>query len=231
MRKTSDLIILGTGGSSLDIVDTVADINSCQGSVVYRCIGFLDDNASLWGSSLEGVEVLGPLASAGRHANCLFVNGIASTNNYRAKAAIISKTEIPSHRFATVVHPTASISTRARLGAGTVVLQHAVITARAAVGDHVMILPNAVVSHDVLIGDFTSVAGGVCISGGAKIGRSCYLGTNSSIRESIEVGEGSLVGMGSVVLRDIPADSVVVGNPARVIRSVARMPAEAMLVR
>jgi sugar O-acyltransferase (sialic acid O-acetyltransferase NeuD family) len=229
LRKPTDLIVLGTGGSSLDIVDTVADINRGQSNIVYRCVGFLDDNASLWGSSLEGVEVLGPLASARRYTDCLFVNGIASTNSYRAKAALIAKTEVPTDRFATIVHPTASVSQRARIGAGSVVLQHVVVTARAAIGEHVMILPNTIVSHDVTVGDFTSVAGGVCISGGVRIGRSCYLGTNSSIRESVEIGEGSLVGMGSVVLRDVAADSVVVGIPARVVRSAKPLTADAML--
>lgn len=74
------------------------------------------------------------------------------------------------------------------------------------------------INHDDIIGDYTCITGGVCISGGITIGKSCYLGTNCAIKEHIRIGEYSLIGMGSVVLNNLPENSVIVGNPARVIR-------------
>jgi acetyltransferase-like isoleucine patch superfamily enzyme len=82
----------------------------------------------------------------------------------------------------------------------------------------VIVLPNSVISHDDVIGDYTCIAGGVSISGGARIGHSCYLGTHSAIIENVELGAYCLVGMGSVVLESVEANSVVAGNPARLIR-------------
>ena len=73
------------------------------------------------------------------------------------------------------------------------------------------------ISHDDIIGDYTCIAGRVCISGGVIIGKSCYLGTNCAMKGYIKIGEHSLVGMGSVALNDVPKNSVIVGNPARVI--------------
>ena len=60
--------------------------------------------------------------------------------------------------------------------------------------------------------------GGVVVSGNVTVGSTCYLGANSSIIGRIRLGELVLVGTGSVVLRDVPANSVVVGNPARFLR-------------
>ncbi|MGD1048875.1 MAG: acyltransferase [Candidatus Krumholzibacteriaceae bacterium] len=53
-----------------------------------------------------------------------------------------------------------------------------------------------------------------------RIGRGAYIGVNAIILPGVTVGEGSIVGAGSVVTKDVPPYSVAVGNPARVIRSV-----------
>ena len=54
------LIILGTGGNCIDILDTVNDLNEHNAHKIYECIGFLDDNKENWGEVHYGIEVLGP---------------------------------------------------------------------------------------------------------------------------------------------------------------------------
>jgi sugar O-acyltransferase (sialic acid O-acetyltransferase NeuD family) len=212
------IIILGTGGNSVDILDTINDINAQAAKIVYQCPGFLDDNNLLWGKMLHGVKVLGPLTSAGEFRDCYFVNGIGNSSNFWRKEVIIAKTGAPLDKFATIIHPTASVSKMAQVGAGTVIFQNVTITSNVNIGDHVIILPNSVISHDDIVGDYTCITGGVCVSGEVEIGKSCYLGTNSSIIGNIEIGDHCLIGMGSTVLNRIPPNSVVVGNPARFLR-------------
>ena len=218
MKRAKQIAILGTGGSSRDILDTINDLNSLAPSNVYECVGFLDDDQALWGKRLHGVKVLGPLASADELRDCYFVNGIGSPSNFWRKEAIISKTGVALERFEPIIHPSASVSRMAQLGFGTVVFQNATITSNVEVGNHVVILPNTVISHDDVIGDYTCITGGVCISGDVKVGRSCYLGTNSTIIGNVEIGDYCLIGMGSVVRGNVPRNSVVVGNPARFLR-------------
>ena len=212
------IIILGTGGNSIDILDTIADINAQAAKVVYQCLGFLDDNNLLWGKMLYGVKVLGPLMSASKLKDCYFVNGIGSSSNFWRKETILTKMDVSLDRFATIVHPSASVSKMTQIGAGTVIFQNVTITSNVKIGEHVIILPNSVISHDDIVGDYTCITGGVCISGGVQIGKLCYLGTNSSIIGNIEIGDYCLVGMGSVVLGHIPRNCMVVGNPARFLR-------------
>ncbi len=216
--RPKPLIILGTGGNCLDILDAVFEINARSPSPVYECIGFLDDDPDRWGVEFFGVRVLGPLEAAGRFPDAWFVNGIGSERNFWQKEAIIARTGVLRERFETVIHPTASVSRFSTLGRGVVVLQNATIAANVRVGDHVIILPNSVLSHDTVIGDYTCITGGVCISGGVRVGRSCYIGTNSAIIGNVTVGDYSLIGMGSVVLHSVAENQVVVGNPARVLR-------------
>lgn len=215
---TEHIVVLGTNGNCVDILETLESINSRQGSPIYECRGFLDDNPSTHGKTIGGAKVLGSLIQAGEFADCQFVNGIGSPANYIHKDAIIGRTNIPLSKFATLIHPTASVSRSARIGRGTVIFENVTITSNVRIGNHVIILPNSIISHDVIIDDYTCITGGVCISGGTRVGRQCYLGANSSIINNITIGDFSLVGMGSVVLQAVAENSVVVGNPARFLR-------------
>jgi acetyltransferase-like isoleucine patch superfamily enzyme len=52
-----------------------------------------------------------------------------------------------------------------------------------------------------------------------RIGQRCFIGARSLIMPGVTIGDGSVVAAGSVVIKDVPARSIVAGNPARVIRS------------
>ncbi len=53
------------------------------------------------------------------------------------------------------------------------------------------------------------------------VGRGASIGTNATILGGIRIGEGSIVGAGAVVTRDVPPGATVAGNPARIIASSA----------
>jgi len=71
------------------------------------------------------------------------------------------------------------------------------------------------VGHNVTIGGDTLVCANSVTCGGAKIGRGCWLAPNSVIKEKVQVGDGVTVGLGAVVIRDVPDGLVVAGVPAK----------------
>ena len=77
-----------------------------------------------------------------------------------------------------------------------------------AIGDRTTIGPLAVLSAGRSDGSVAPIA----------IGARCFIGANAVIAPGVTIGDGVIVAAGAVVLRDVPADCVVAGNPARVIR-------------
>lgn len=62
------------------------------------------------------------------------------------------------------------------------------------------------------------------------IGKNCFIGVGSFILPGVKIGDEVIIGAGSIVTKDIPSNSVAVGNPARIIRSGIKMNNKAILV-
>jgi len=91
---------------------------------------------------------------------------------------------------------------------------------RTVIEDDVFIGPGVVFTddpHPMLCPRFLD-----CV-GGAKVRRLARIGAGVTVLPGLEIGCDSLVGAGSVVVRDVPAGTVVVGNPARALKRVAEL--------
>jgi acetyltransferase-like isoleucine patch superfamily enzyme len=104
------------------------------------------------------------------------------------------------------------------------------------VGDRVNIGANCFIGQFTTIQDDVSIAPGVCLANdphpgsknhacmrGPTIEHGVQIGMNATILPFVTLGERSVVGAGSVVTREVQAGLVVVGNPARVLKSVTQI--------
>jgi len=71
------------------------------------------------------------------------------------------------------------------------------------------------IGHDVYIHDNVEITAGVIVAGFAKLMSNAYVCINASLRNRITIGENAVVGMGAVVTKDVPSNSIVIGNPAK----------------
>jgi sugar O-acyltransferase (sialic acid O-acetyltransferase NeuD family) len=209
---SEDLIILGAGGTSREIADAVSEIN--RRGHCWNLLGFLDDNPAKQGTMVDGLPVLGPIAAVNEYSG-RFIVGIARAGDPDRRRRVVMASGLPPERFATVIHPSASVSRHARVGHGSAVLQGTVITAATVVGDHTIIHYNVAISHDCVIEDFVTIAPGAIVTGSVRVCESAYLGAGSRIMNGLTINRGALVGIGAVVVTEVASGTTVFGNPAR----------------
>jgi sugar O-acyltransferase (sialic acid O-acetyltransferase NeuD family) len=215
------LIIIGLNGNAYDILDIIEAVNAQ--SPRWVVVGLLDDNREA-GSMHQGLMVLGPLREAPRWDKCLFISAIGSDRSFRERPAIVAATGLEVNQFATLVHPAAAVSRRAKLGRGVYVNYGASIGGGVVVGSHVAVGPGAIIGHDTVIEDHTIVAPGAVVSGFVHLEGPSYIGARAAIRQRLRVGARALVGMGAVVVRDVAPGTTVIGNPARALSRERRRP-------
>ena len=111
-----------------------------------------------------------------------------------------------------IVSSNAYVSTRATIGAGTMVMNGSIINAGARVGCNCIINTRAVVEHEVLVADHCHISTGVMLNGGVDIGKGSFIGSGSVVKEGVSIGQGSVVGMGISVRHDLADYTRFVGE-------------------
>lgn len=210
------IVVYGSGGFAREVHQVVCDINAV--SPTWDFLGFLDDNPDTHGSRLHDYPILGDEHWLSTHPGVLVVVGIGNT---RAKRTVAGKVVAAGSGFATLIHPRAWLGQNIDVGTGTVICAGVTATCDIAIGAHVIINLDCTVGHDATIADFTTIAPSTNISGDVHVGEGCDLGTSSTVIQGVNIGEWTIVGAGTVVVRDLVANVTAVGIPAKVIKQRA----------
>jgi len=203
------LVIFGAGGHAKVVADAARLIG-------FELIGFVDHEPRLQGTRVLGMPVVGDEheLKAFDHASCAV---IVAVGDNAQREALVERLMSQDMSFATIIHPSAVISSPAALGDGTVVLAGAVVNSGAVVGCHCIVNTMASVDHDCVIDDFTHLSPGVHLAGGCRLGRSVHVGIGACVVPNCSIGARTIVGAGAAVTQNIPSDVTAIGVPARVL--------------
>lgn len=158
-----------------------------------------------------------------RYIDIKYSIGIGSIADRRR----LAKHYVGKLRFETLIHPSVSFGQRQRAAIegchGVVACAGVRFTNNIQVGHFTIFNLNATISHDVIVEDFVTISPGACISGNVHLGSGSWVGAGAVINQGnntrkLYVGANTVIGSGSVVVKDCEPDAVYVGIPARRIK-------------
>jgi sugar O-acyltransferase (sialic acid O-acetyltransferase NeuD family) len=201
------LVILGAGGHGVVVADAAVSMNR------WSDIQFLDDDPGL-GPTVMGHQVVNTLGNwdISQNGDAEFIVAIG---NNALRQEYLDDIERKNGVVAKVVHSSAVISPFADLSDGVAVCAGVVVNPRASVGKGAILNTSTTVDHDCVIGQAAHLSPGVHLSGNVQVGARAWLGIGSCVRQGVKIGADSIVGAGAAVVSDVPANSTVVGVPAR----------------
>ncbi len=208
-----DLYIIGAGGLGREVLWLVREIN--QVTPTYNLCGFVDDNQSQQGQDVCGIPVVGGVDFLRTKPGCSAALGIGIP---KIKQKILNTLQDYELEWPALVAPQAMMSEFVTLGRGTVICAGSIVTTQVVIEDFVLVNLSCTIGHDVTIRSGCTLSPGVNMSGFVSVGQFTDIGTSAAIIPGIQIGAHSVVGAGSVVIRDIPDHATVVGNPGRVIK-------------
>ena len=201
------LVIVGSGNGGRITLDVARALG-------FDICGFVSSDLAK-GQVVNGAPILG---DDGLLEDSLFLNGNSFAVSMGPQAArrrlalklIEGGADLPS-----LVHPSCVVSDHARIGPGSILVPGAIVNCNASIGRYCIVNAGATIEHDSVLHDGTLISPGVHFGGGTVCGEGAFVGIGACTIAGIRIGKAAVVGAGSVVIKDVPDNDVVAGNPAK----------------
>ena len=215
MNNLKKLYIVGAGGFGREVLWLAKRVNDI--TPIWNIAGFIDDNERLHGTIQDEYPVLGGCDYLATIEENIWV--IIAVGAARVKKIIAEKlSQYENIHFATLIDPSVILSDRIEIKEGSIICAGTILTVDITIGRHVILNLDCTVGHDVIIEDYVTAYPSVNISGNVIVGEEAELGTGMQIIQGKRIGKQSIVGAGSVVIKDIPEQCTAVGSPAKPIK-------------
>lgn len=205
-----NLYIIGARGFGREIYHLATETEGFNKE--FRIAGYLDDNST----ALDNFKNYPPIVSSVEDyiptQDDVFACALGDVKYKRKYIKIILE---KGGEFQNLIHPTAKISPNTTIGQGCIIFAHTRISCDIKIGDFNTFQSFCVIGHDVRIGDFCQFDTFSFLGGGVVIENGVTLHTGAIVHPHKHIKSNSTAGAGAVVIRNVPENTTVFGNPAK----------------
>lgn len=187
---------------------------------IYNVKGFFDSNPKFKGQQVSGYPVLGCVSRIEQYMKkhedtSIFVP--LGNNNRRVE--LLKKFKDLGYNLPSFIHKSSSLPENVVLGRSVYILPSTSIMPYTKIGDYTMISMGVNIAHHVDIGEGCFFSQGCNIGASIKIAKNAYFGMGVAVMTGVKkIGAGSLMGVGTVIIRNVPDKAVMIGNPGKVLK-------------
>jgi sugar O-acyltransferase (sialic acid O-acetyltransferase NeuD family) len=213
--KMDNIVLIGGGDQAHYTIDIIN--KECK----YNIIGIIDAREEI-GSHKFGYKIIGRQEDIKELIQQYNIQGgvISIGDNWtRYYVANQIKKLVPKFKFVNAIHPSIPIGDNVIIGEGVVAMAGCIFNPRAVIGDHTFFATGAQVEHDCVIGNYASISAGSITGGYVKLGEFAAITLGVTVLDRKIIGKNSVIGAGSLVVKDIPDNVLAYGNPTKIIRT------------
>lgn len=204
-----NLVIIGASGLAREVYDLAM---TCYGdNPNFTIKGFLSDGPS----NIEEMgypKVLNTVQGYSIEKDDVFFCAIGKVKDRKKTSEIIL---MKGGSFINLIHPTAIISPSAKIGTGVAIKAYSSLASDVSIGNFVYLQSSVILGHDVRIGNYCHVNSFAFFAGYVNVEDLCVINAGAKLIQNIKVGTGATVGIGSIVLTRVKAETTVFGIPAK----------------
>lgn len=204
------LIIIGARGFGREVYDLAKVCTGYGETFVVK--GFLDDNKDVLNSFNNYPPILNSVDAYDIEKNDVFV---CALGDVRSKEFYINIIKQKKGSFMSLIHPTAIVNDSTLVGKGIIIGKYAVVSCDGILGDHVVIQAFCALGHDFKVGNYSYLGAFSFMGGYSVLEEMVTLYARASILPHKTVKKGAIVGVNSVVMRNVAQGVTVHGNPAK----------------
>lgn len=204
------VLIVGAGGHG----EVVADIlfKMWTRGLDIELEGFLDDDENLLGKRIMGLRVLGPVKAVNEIAHDAIIVAVGE-NAIRKR--FFEVLQAAGENFMTAIHPSAILAPDVVVEDGAMICAGAVVNPGSMIRANTILNTSSTVDHHDIIGPHAHVAPGVNLGCEVRVEEGALVGIGSTVLPRTAIGAWSTVGAGAAVTKNIPANELWLGVPAR----------------
>ena len=203
--KTKKLIIVGSGETA-----ELAYLYFTKDSE-YEVAAFAVDreyitNTRLRGLSIVAIEDMCDVYSPNDYE--VFV-AVSSTKLNTLRTELYYRIKSFGYRLASYISSQSYLGYEVEIGDNCFIMEHNVIQSFAKIGDNVILWSGNHIGHSATIHNNCFISSHVVISGFCEIGNNTFIGVNSSIADKVKVGSYCMIGLGSIIAKDVPSNTIM----------------------
>lgn len=204
----NDIVIVGASGFAQEIKWLIDRINSV--APCWNFLGYIDN-------CISDSAVIGNDEYLFNYSKQLsVVVAIADTALRHRLVTLFRRNRML--KFPNLIDPSVIMSESVLIGEGNIICAGSILTVGIEIGNFCIINLDCTIGHGVVIEDFVTMNPSVNISGNVRLVEGVSMGTGSQVLQGQCIGTNTIIGAGSVVLKDIPNDCTAVGVPVKIIK-------------
>lgn len=183
----------------------------------YSVIGYYDDDSSLHGLTIDGIEVKGNVRDALENETGCAV--FVPIGNNKVRVRIMKEFERNGFEIPSFIHKDTIIHSSVKIGKAVYILPGTNIMPLTEIGDYTMISMGVNIAHHNIIEEGCFFSQGTNIGASMHIYKLAYVGISATLMTGVKIiGNNSLIGAGAVVIKDVPDNAVMAGVPAKILK-------------